>query len=50
MFVREKLSPLLWDVGATWLLSLPGFAVFGGLALIFYAIGYRRERVAGRYA
>ncbi|KQZ97862.1 hypothetical protein ASD64_16605 [Mesorhizobium sp. Root157] len=50
MFVREKLSPILWDMGANWLLSLPGFAVFCGLALLFYAVGYRRERAAGRYA
>jgi hypothetical protein len=50
MFVREKLTPLLWDMGANWLLGLPGFAVFAGLALVLYAIGYRRERVAGRYA
>ncbi len=50
MFVREKLSPMVWDVGANWLLSLPGCVVFAGLALAFYAIGYRRPRVTGRYA
>jgi hypothetical protein len=49
IFVREKMAPVLWDVGANWLLSLPGYVIFAGLALAFYAIGYRRERVAGRY-
>jgi hypothetical protein len=43
-FVREKLAPVVWDVGANWLLALPGFAVFAGLALAFYALGYRRAR------
>lgn len=50
MFVREKMSPMWWDMGANWLLGLPGFAVFCALALLFYAIGYRRERTGGRYA
>jgi hypothetical protein len=49
IFVREKMAPVLWDIGANWLLSLPGCVVFAGLALAFYAVGYRRERVSGRY-
>jgi hypothetical protein len=50
MFVREKISPLLWDTAVNWVLALPGFAVFAGLALFLYAIGYRRERTVARYA
>ncbi|MBN9249442.1 MAG: hypothetical protein J0I86_02490 [Mesorhizobium sp.] len=50
VFVREKMAPVLWDVGANWLLSLPGCVVFAGLALAFYAVGYRRERTTRRYA
>ncbi len=50
MFVREKISPLLWDTAVNWVLALPGFAVFAGLALLLYAIGYRRERTVARYA
>lgn len=50
MFVREKINPLLWDTAVNWVLALPGFAVFAGLALLLYAIGYRRERTVARYA
>jgi hypothetical protein len=50
MFVRDKIGPLVWDVGVNFILSLPGFAVFACLALLLYAIGYRRERPAARYA
>lgn len=44
MFVRDRLGPAAWDLGADWLLGLPGFAVFAALALALYAVGYRRER------
>lgn len=50
MFVHEKIGPLVWDVGVNFILSMPGFAVFACLALLLYAIGYRRERPAVRYA
>ncbi len=50
MFVREKINPLLWDTAVNWVLALPGFAVFAGLALLLYAIGYRRERTVVRHA
>lgn len=49
MFVREKLSPLVWDTAVNWVLALPGFVVFAGLALLLYAISYRRERPVARY-
>jgi len=42
--------PGLWDPLAVSVLSLPGFAVFGGLALIFYLIGHRPARSGRRFA
>jgi hypothetical protein len=50
IFIREKASPLLWDGLITRVLDLPGFAVFAALALLFYAIGYRRTKRTGRFA
>jgi len=44
VYVREKASPVLWDAIVTRILDLPGFAVFAALALLLYAIGYRRSR------
>ncbi|RUV02210.1 MULTISPECIES: hypothetical protein [unclassified Mesorhizobium] len=49
-FVRDKVSPLLWDGAVAWVLNQPGFAVFAVLAFILYIIGYRRERPTGRFA
>ena len=48
--VSEILVPYAWDPVILTLLSAPGFAVFLGLALIFYLIGRRPERRAGRFA
>lgn len=48
--VRHYIHPLAWDPVAPLVLGLPGFAVFGALALLFYAIGRRPERRAGRFA
>ena len=47
MFVRNEINPLLWDTAANWVLGLPGFAVFAALALLLYAVGYRRRRPLG---
>ncbi|PAP98886.1 hypothetical protein LRP31_11270 [Mesorhizobium mediterraneum] len=49
-FVRDKVSPLLWDGAVAWVLNQPGFAVFAVLAFILYMIGYRRKRPTGRFA
>lgn len=44
VFIRQKAGPLLWDGLITRILDLPGFAVFAGVALLFYALGYRRAK------
>lgn len=49
-FVREKMPPLVWDTAVNWVIDRPGFAVFATLALLLYAIGYKRPRRAGRFA
>ncbi len=48
--VRHYLHPIAWDPVALFILGLPGFAVFGFLALLFYAIGRKPQRRAGRFA
>jgi hypothetical protein len=48
--VHHYIHPLAWDPVALFILKLPGFAVFGALALLFYAIGRKPERRAGRFA
>jgi hypothetical protein len=48
--VSELLWPYAWDPVILALLSAPGFAVFLVLALVFYMIGRRPERRAGRFA
>lgn len=48
--VSEVLVPYMWDPLILTLLSAPGFAVFVVLALLFYMIGRRPERRAGRFA
>jgi hypothetical protein len=47
--VSTHLGPFAWDVAAT-ILGLPGFGVFAVLALMFYAMGHRREPAAGQPA
>jgi hypothetical protein len=49
-WIEATLSPTAWDPGAVFLLSLPGFVVFAALALIFFALGRRPSRRAGRFA
>jgi hypothetical protein len=46
-FIEATLHPLLWDPVVLAILHLPGFMVFGLLALILYVIGYRPERRDG---
>jgi hypothetical protein len=44
--VQRYTLPFIWDPVAVWILTLPGFAVFAALALIFYAIGHKPRRRA----
>jgi hypothetical protein len=46
--LMRKVHPLLWDPVMVRTLELPGFAIFAVLAFLFYAIGHRPERRAGR--
>ncbi len=48
-FVVDNAHPLVWNPVMTFILAQPGFAVFGVLALLFYAIGHRPERRIGRF-
>lgn len=38
-----------WNAVCIPLLGLPGWLFFGGLALLFYIAGYRRNRPLGRF-
>lgn len=46
----DHLPAWVWDPGALWLLAQPAFAVFLALSLLFWLIGYRRRKPAGRFA
>lgn len=48
-FIVEKAHPLFWNPIMVFILGQPGFAVFGVLALLLYAIGHRPERRIGRF-
>ncbi|MFC0245359.1 hypothetical protein ACFOLL_00675 [Falsochrobactrum ovis] len=39
-----------WENVVVPFLDLPGWVVFGLIALIFYALSYKRERKLGRFA
>ncbi|KXF78854.1 hypothetical protein ATN84_03575 [Paramesorhizobium deserti] len=44
------ISALAWDPVLVWMLDWPAWLILGVLALIFYAVGHRRERGFGRFA
>ena len=48
--VERSFGAALWQPIATYLLSLPGFAVFLALAFLFYAVGRRPARRGPRFA
>jgi hypothetical protein len=48
-FIVDQAHPLLWNPVMVFILDQPGFAVFGLLALLLYAIGHRPERRIGRF-
>lgn len=43
----QRLSPLLWDPGAIWLLTRPAFAVAFVLALVLLVLGRPKRRPIG---
>ncbi len=47
--IQDYTLPALWDPVGLWILSLPGFAVFSVLSLLFFVIAYkpRRRSLAG---
>jgi len=47
--VRHYLPPFAWDPVALFILGLPGFAVFGGLALVLYTLGRKPRLRPGRF-
>jgi tellurite resistance protein TehA-like permease len=49
-FVIDTVHPLAWNPVMVFILDQPGFAVFGVLAFLLYAIGRRPERRIGRFA
>ena len=49
-FIIANAHPLVWNPVMIFILDQPGFAVFGVLALLLYAIGRRPERRIGRFA
>ncbi len=48
-FIEQRLSAVVWDPLAVTILSMPGFVVFGLLALLLYAIGRKPRRRIGRF-
>lgn len=44
----EQISAFLWDPVATTILGLPGFLLFGLLALLLHVLGQRRAKRIGR--
>jgi len=47
---ERYIGPWFWNEVAMWLLRQPTFAVFLGLALLFWMIGYKKPKAAGRFA
>ncbi|MBB2972188.1 hypothetical protein [Mesorhizobium sp. RMAD-H1] len=49
-WVEHHISVVAWDPVLVWVLGQPAWLILGVLALLFYAMGYRRERGFGRFA
>jgi hypothetical protein len=48
--IKTHIYPILWDPLMLWILEAPTFVIFALLAFLFYAVGYKRENKAGRFA
>ncbi|MER2534455.1 MAG: hypothetical protein ABTQ31_04740 [Rhizobiaceae bacterium] len=49
-FLTGHVHALAWNPVATFVIAQPGFAVFGVLAFLLYAVGRRRQRRVGDFA
>jgi hypothetical protein len=49
-YALANLPPFVWNGMAEWLLLQPAFAVFLVLSLAFWALAFKREPMAGRFA
>lgn len=49
-YFKTHLYSVLWDPLMLWILETPTFIVFAVVAFLLYALGYRRENRAGRFA
>jgi hypothetical protein len=48
--IKTHIYAILWDPVMLWVFATPAFIVFALLAVLLYAIGYRRENRVGRFA
>ena len=48
--VSQYVPAWVWDTGVVRILEQPASAVFLALSLLFYFVGYRRAKPAGRFA
>ncbi len=48
-FIIENAHPLVWNPVMIFILDQPGFAVFGVIALLLYAIGRKPDPQVGRF-
>ncbi|MGV8937890.1 MAG: hypothetical protein ACOH2J_12260 [Allorhizobium sp.] len=47
---EQYIGTWFWNDAAMWFLRQPTFAVFLGLSLLSWMIGYRKPKAAGRFA
>ncbi|QLF69081.1 hypothetical protein FE840_005735 [Peteryoungia desertarenae] len=48
--IEQYLGQATWSAFSTVILPQPAFAVFFGLALVFWMMGYKKPSPAGRFA
>ena len=48
--VEHYIHPYLWNPIIHWVLLQPAFAVFLGLSLVFWMIGFKKQPAMGRFA
>lgn len=48
--IQRHVHPYVWDPVVQWILLQPTWAVFVVLSLVFYIMGWRKPKPAGRFA